>query len=57
MIKLKLLGVAVLGTVMGYIIVKNFIQDMSFWQYFAIEFCITLFHELYNTTKNTLISE
>jgi hypothetical protein len=57
MIRLKLIGLAVLGTAMGYLIVKHLIQEMSFWQYLAIELCITLFHELYNTTKNTLNSQ
>jgi hypothetical protein len=57
MTKLKLIGLAVLGTAMGYLIVTHLIQEMSFWQYLAIELCITLFHELYNTTKNTLNSQ
>jgi hypothetical protein len=57
MIRLKLIGLAVLGTAMGYLIVTHLIQEMSFWQYLAIELCITLFHELYNTTKNTLNSQ
>jgi hypothetical protein len=54
MIKLKLFGLAVLGTVMGYAITTNFIQEMPFWKYFVIESCITLFHELYNRAKKTL---
>ena len=54
MTKLKLFGLAVLGTAMGYLIVTNFIQEMPFWKYFVIELCITLFHELYNSAKKTL---
>ena len=45
---------AVIGSIMGYVIVTNFIQEMPFWKYFVIELCITFFHELYNQAKKTL---
>jgi hypothetical protein len=54
MTKLKLMVLAVIGSIMGYVIVTNFIQEMPFWKYFVIELCITFFHELYNQAKKTL---
>lgn len=55
--RLKLLLVAILGTLIGYWVINTFIQSMSFWQYLAIEFVITIFHELYNFAKQEAINK
>ena len=54
--KLKLILLAILGTAIGYWITNMFIQSMSFWQYLAIEFMITIMHALYNAAKKEAIN-
>ena len=54
MIKLKLLTVAVLGTLVSYLFTLNFIIEMPFWKFFVIEFLITCSHQFYNYSKRNL---
>lgn len=49
--KIKLLLVAILGTLVGYWVTNTFIQSMSIWQFMGIEFVITILHLLYNIAK------
>jgi hypothetical protein len=49
--KLKLLCLAIAGTMIGYGFSKILIPEISFFKYFAIEAVITLLHALYERTK------
>lgn len=49
--RLKLLSIAIAGTLIGYTIVNSFIIPVSIWQYLGIELTITLLHILYNRAK------
>jgi len=49
--RLKLLCLAIMGTMIGYGFSKILIPEISFFKYFAIEAVITLLHELYKRTK------
>jgi hypothetical protein len=51
--KIRLLGVAIIGTIIGYWLVNLFIIEMSFIKYFGIELIITFMHELYNYAKKS----
>lgn len=53
----KLLLVAILGTLIGYYVTSTFIQSMSFLQFIAIEFVITILHTLYNFAKKEAVSK
>jgi hypothetical protein len=55
--KLKLLLVAILGTLIGFWVTDTFIQSMSFWQFLGIEFVITTLHALYGIAKEQSISK
>lgn len=46
---------AIVGTVIGYQLVKLIFNDISFATYLLIEFIITFFHYLYNEVKKDLI--
>lgn len=48
----KLLLVAILGTLIGYYVTNTFIQSMSFLQFIAIEFVVSILHLLYNIAKS-----
>ena len=52
--KFKLMGLAILGTMIGYSFSKLLIPEISFLKYFAIEAVITLLHALYQATKTRL---
>lgn len=54
--KLKLLGLAILGTMIGYSFAKLLIPEISFFKYFAIEAVITLLHALYERTKGKTVN-
>ena len=54
MIKLKLLTVAVLGTLLSYLITTSFIIEIPFWKFFIIEFLVTCSHQFYNYNKKRL---
>jgi hypothetical protein len=49
--KLKIFGIAVMGSIVSYCIVTSFIQQMSIWQYIAIELIVSIFHLMYNKAK------
>jgi len=42
---------AIIGSIMAFLFIKNFIIDMSFMQYIFIEVILTLSHVVYNYTK------
>jgi hypothetical protein len=50
--KLKLLGVAILGSVIGYTMISLFILPVTILQYIAIEAIISILHLMYNTAKS-----
>jgi len=50
--RFKLILVAILGTLIGYWVTNTLVQPMSFLQYLAIEFVITVLHLLYNIAKS-----
>lgn len=54
--KIKLLLIAITGTLAGYWIINTFIQPMGFLQYLGIELLITVFHALYNLAKKEAIN-
>jgi hypothetical protein len=54
--KMKVLLIALMGTLIGYRITDLFIVSLSFWQYFAIEVVVTLFHMLYEHVKQKEIN-
>lgn len=54
--KLKIVLLAMLGTLFGYLIVNAVIIPVTFWQYFAIEVVVTLFHMLYEQVKQKEIN-
>jgi|Laugrespbdmm15dd_1035085.scaffolds.fasta_scaffold17099_2 hypothetical protein len=49
--KLKLLFIAIMGSVTVYFFTNIFIIKISFWEFFFIELLITLSHEIYNYHK------
>jgi hypothetical protein len=50
--KLKLLGVAILGSVIGYTVISLFVLPVTILQYIAIEAIISILHLMYNTAKS-----
>lgn len=50
--KLKLLGVAILGSVIGYLVITMFVITLTVLQYIAIEAIISILHLMYNTAKS-----
>jgi Flp pilus assembly protein TadB len=54
--KLKILIIAMMGTLIGYTVVNLLIIPMTFWQYFGIEVIITVLHMLYETAKQREIN-
>jgi hypothetical protein len=50
--KLKLLGIAILGSVIGYTVISLFILPVTILQYIAIEAIISILHLMYNTAKS-----
>jgi hypothetical protein len=55
--KLGLIGLAVLGTVLGWLATDTFIITIGFYQFLFIELIITLFHEMYNLAKVEIIKK
>lgn len=55
--KLVLIGLAVLGTTLGWLITDFFIINITILQFIGIEFVITLFHELYNLAKLDILKK
>lgn len=54
--KLILFSLAVLGSVMSYVVIDSWIVPMSVGHYILIEIVITAAHELYNNTKKHLVN-
>lgn len=54
--KIKILLIALMGTLIGYKVVVLFIIPITFWQYFAIEVVVTLLHMLYEQVKQKEIN-
>jgi hypothetical protein len=50
--KLKLLGIAILGSVIGYSVISLFVIPLTVLQYIAIEAIISILHMMYNTAKS-----
>ena len=50
--KLKLIGIAILGSVIGYSVITLFIIPLTVLQYIAIEAIISILHLMYNTAKS-----
>ena len=50
--KLKLLGIAILGSVIGYLVITLFVIPLTILQYIAIEAIISILHLMYNTAKS-----
>jgi len=51
-VKIHLLFTAIIGTLLGYSIITNFVVEMPFVKFFLIEIVITVFHTIYNYNKN-----
>jgi hypothetical protein len=49
--KFKLIIIAVVGSIFGYLVVNWFIVPMSIYSYLLIELTISLFHKLYEIVK------
>jgi hypothetical protein len=54
--KLKILIIALMGTLIGYTVVNLLILPMTFWQYFRIEVVIRVLLMLYETAKQREIN-
>jgi hypothetical protein len=54
--KLKLLCLAVAGTLIGYGFARILIPEISFFKYLAIEAVITILHALYERTKDKTVN-
>jgi hypothetical protein len=48
---IKLLPAAILGTVISYFLINEFVISISIAQYLVIEVIVTVFHALYNGLK------
>lgn len=48
----KLLIIAILGSIIGYVVINNFIVSVGIGQYIAIELLVTVLHSLYNIARN-----
>lgn len=49
--KVKLITIALIGSILGYLIVNWFIVPMSVFSYLMIELTISIFHKLYEIVK------
>jgi len=56
-IKLLLVVLAIMGSVMGWLITDFFIISIGFGQFLLIEIIITVFHGLYNLAKKDIIKK
>jgi hypothetical protein len=54
--KLKILIIAMMGTLIGFTVVDLLIIPVTFWQYFSIEVVITVLHMLYEAAKQREIN-
>jgi len=54
MTRVRLLFLAIIGTLLGYYITDLFIVNMALWQFIVIELVISIFHEIYNIGKERI---
>lgn len=55
--RLRLLIVAVLGSVLSFLFIDSLIINLSVFQYIGIEFLITVMHQLYNYAKTMEVNK
>jgi hypothetical protein len=53
-VNLKKLFLGLIGSVCLYLIINNFIVELSVWKYILIEGLITLSHWIYDQIKTTI---
>jgi uncharacterized membrane protein YfcA len=53
--RLLMFLLAILGSVCGYILINQFIINITISQYIGIEVIVTIFHGMYNYSKKTVI--
>jgi len=54
MIRLKLFLIAVIGSLVSWLLVHTLLVEMNFLQFLAIEFIVGLSHLIYNDVKSKL---
>lgn len=54
MIKTKLFLIAVIGSLVSWLLVKTYLVDMNVLQFIAIEFIVGMSHFIYNDVKRKL---
>jgi hypothetical protein len=54
MTRVRLLFLAIIGTLLGYYITDLFIVNLALWQFIVIELVISIFHEIYNIGKGRI---
>ena len=55
--KALLIVLAIIGTMVGWVITDNFIITIGIGQFLLIELTITVMHELYNLAKADIIKK
>jgi hypothetical protein len=56
MIKIKLFFVALIGSIVSWLLVHTILVGMNFVQFLAIEFIVGMSHFIYNDVKSKLIT-
>ena len=56
MIKTKLFFIAVMGSLVSWLLIKTCLVDMNPLQFIAIEFIVAISHYIYNDVKSKLIT-
>jgi len=54
MIRIKLFLIAVIGSLVSWLLVHTLLVEMNFLQFLAIEFIVGLSHLIYNDVKSKL---
>jgi len=52
MTNLKMLMIAIVGSMFCFTIIDYFIVEINVWQYIIIEFLMSIVHSFYNYVKN-----
>ena len=55
--KLLLLIIAIVQTIFGWVVIKEFIMIMSLGQFIVIEILVSILHGMYNKAKKDLIKQ
>jgi len=55
--KALLIVLAIIGTLVGWVLTDNFIITIGIGQFLLIELTITVMHELYNIAKTDVIKK